>query len=400
MLICRWWDFLSDSRALYLDPFSGIAGDMLLGLMIDLGVDPEDLEETFTDLNLDHELRIKKSKKNGIMATDIEVGYNGGNEEISIKEVLDIVDRLDDPIKEQVKSIFQELAKAEAKIHGEDPEDIHFHEVGAVDAIIEIVGVIKSLKILNIDKVYCGEVSVGTGFVKTKHGKYPAPAPASAELLKNIPIKRISDVDTEIVTPTGTAILKEITDAFGDNGFRISKVGYGAGDRDLNIPNILRGFLIKEPREKNRIALIETNIDDMNNEFYGYLMDKLFENGALDVYFTPIQMKKNRPATEVSVMTPVQDKDRIINTLLKESSSIGVKVTYPERVEADRDIVSIDTDLGSVRVKIAKFDSDIVNIAPEYEDCKEIANRNDLSLKEVYQIVNNVARKKLGGYDD
>ncbi len=387
---------MSDLRGLYLDPFSGIAGDMLLGLMIDLGVEPKDLEETFTDLNLDHELGVKISKKNGITATDIEVGYNGDNEEISILEVLNIVDRLDDPIKEQVKKVFQRLAKAEANIHGKDPENIHFHEVGAVDAIIEIVGVIKSLEILNIDKVYCGEVSVGTGFVKTKHGKYPAPAPASAELLKNIPIKRINDVNTEIVTPTGTAILKEITDNFGDNGFRISRVGYGAGDRDLSIPNILRGFLIKKPREKNRIALIETNIDDMNNEFYGYLMEKLFDHGALDVYFTPIQMKKNRPATEVSVMASVQDKDQIINTLLSESSSIGVKVTYPERVEADRDIVELDTDLGSVKVKIAKFDSNIVNIAPEYEDCKEIAKKNDLSLKDVYQIVNNEASKELG----
>ncbi|NJE13155.1 nickel pincer cofactor biosynthesis protein LarC [Thermococcus sp. LS2] len=398
------------TRVLYLDPFSGIAGDMFLGMLVDLGLDVSKLKKELDRLNVEYELKVEKVNKRGISATSVKVlvPEKEHHEEhltfhhhhgMHLSDVYAILDRLDEPIQQKAKQMFEKLAEAESKIHGVPKEKLHFHEVGAIDAIIEIVGAIVGLKLLNVEKVYCGIVNVGTGFVEIEHGKYPIPAPATAELLRGIPIHIDPSIKSELVTPTGALILSELVDGFGSINLRVERVGYGAGDRDLEIPNVLRGylgFLVDDNMSRTkRVALIETNIDDMNPEFYGYVMEKLFENGALDVSYTPIYMKKNRPGVKISVICPIDKKDEIIGIIMKETTSIGVRVFYPEKIEAQREIIEVETGYGKARVKIAKYNSQIVNIAPEYESCKEIAERSGKPLKTIYNMVYEKAKESL-----
>jgi hypothetical protein len=395
---------------LYLDPFSGIAGDMFLGMLIDLGVNLSELRESFDKLNVEYDLKIEKVNKRGIRATKVKVivPNKKSHEEhltldhdhgMHLSEIYEILDRLDEPIREKAKRTFDMLAEAESKIHGISKEELHFHEVGAIDAIIEIVGAIVGVRLLDIDKVYCGIVNVGSGFVTMEHGKYPVPAPATAELLKGIPIYTDPSIKAELVTPTGAVILKELVDGFAPITFRIEKIGYGAGERDLELPNVLRGYLGSFPDLRNRDVLIETNIDDMNPEIYGYLMEKLFEKGAVDVYYTPIYMKKNRPGTKVSVLCPISQKDEIIATILKETTSIGVRVFYPEKIETQREVKEIETEYGKATVKIARYNSQIINIAPEYESCRELAEKTGKPLKVIYNVIYEKAKEFLNIQD-
>ena len=400
-------------RVLYLDPFSGIAGDMFLGMLIDLGVNPSELRKSLDKLNVEYDLKIEKVNKRGISATKVKVLVpkkesheehltSDHNHGMHLSEIYEILDGLDDPVREKAKRMFDMLAEAESKIHGIPKEKLHFHEVGAIDAIIEIVGAIVGVRLLDVNKIYCGIVNVGSGFVTMEHGKYPVPAPATAELLKGIPIHIDPSVKVELVTPTGAVILKELVNEFAPITFRIEKIGYGAGDRDLEIPNVLRGYLGSFPDSKysnNRNVLIETNIDDMNPEIYGYLMEKLFEKGAVDVYYTPIYMKKNRPSTKVSVLCPISKKDEIITTLLKETTSIGVRVFYPEKIEAQREVKEIKTEYGKAKVKIAKYNSQIINIAPEYESCRELAEKTGKPLKAIYNMIYEKVKESLNIQD-
>ncbi|MCD6130544.1 MAG: nickel pincer cofactor biosynthesis protein LarC [Candidatus Hydrothermae bacterium] len=385
-------------RVLYLDPFSGIAGDMFLGMLIDLGVNPSELRKSLDKLNVEYDLKIEKVNKRGIQATKVKVIVpdKKSHEEhltsdhdhgMHLSEIYEILDRLDEPIREKAKRMFDMLAEAESKIHGISKEKLHFHEVGAIDAIIEIVGAIVGIRLLDVDRVYCGIVNVGSGFVTMTHGKYPVPAPATAELLKGIPIHVDPNIKAELVTPTGAVILRGLVNEFRPITFRIERIGYGAGDRDLDIPNVLRGHLGSFPDLRNKNVLIEANIDDMNPEIYGYLIEKLFEKGAVDVYYTPIYMKKNRPGTKVSVLCPIDKKDEIINTLLKETTSIGVRVFYPEKIEIQREVKEIQTEYGKAEVKIAKYNSQIINIAPEYESCRKLAEKTGKPLKVIYNMV-------------
>ncbi len=381
---------------LYLDPFSGIAGDMFLGLLIDLGVNISDLRPTFDKLGLDYDLSVDKVNKSGIEATDFRVLFDdSGHNEVYFHEILDLLDDLEDPVSSRSKKIFRRLAEAEGKVHGLDLEDVHFHEVGAVDAIIEIVGAVKGLELLNVENVYSKRVKIGSGTVEMDHGEFPVPAPATAELIKEFPVSIDHGVSTELVTPTGAAILGELVTDFELEDISFEKVGYGAGDKDLDNPNVIRGFLLpRKGYDENRIALVETNIDDMNPEIYEYVFEKLMENGALDVSIKSLQMKKSRPGVELSVMCPLDKKDEIIEIILKETTSIGVRVSSPDRVEALREIKKIETDLGEAKVKISRFKDNIVNIAPEYDSCKKLAKENNESLKEVYRTVNYDAENK------
>ncbi|AJG41660.1 hypothetical protein TRQ7_09475 [Thermotoga sp. RQ7] len=384
-------------KILYLDPFSGIAGDMFLGLLVDLGVDPEELKKRLSKLGVEFELRIRKVNKKGITATKVDVVFPGKEHHEDhidhehhgrhLSEIMEILKRLDDPAKEKAAKMFETLAEAESKVHGLPKEKIHFHEVGAMDAVIEIAGAVVGLELLGVERVFCGAVNTGSGFVMTEHGRYPVPAPATAELLKGIPIYMDQKVRAELVTPTGAVILKELVDEFKTPILRIEKVGYGAGTRDLEIPNVLRGYLGFLEGKSERDILIETNVDDMNPQLFGYLMEKLFETGAKDVFYTPIYMKKNRPAVKVSVLCSEEKRDQILKVLFKESTSIGARILHLEKVEAPRKVITLETEYGKIPVKVAYFDSEVVNVSPEYETCKKIAQEKGVPLKEIYSAV-------------
>jgi len=318
---------------------------------------------------------------------------------MSVSEILEILDRLSEPTCSKAKAMFNALVEAEAEVHGSTVESVHLHEVGAVDAIVEIVGAVKGLELLGVSRVVSGIVNVGTGFANMAHGKYPVPAPATAELLKGVPqrVDSFSSIRKELVTPTGALILSQLVDEYSPISMTVEQVGYGAGKRDLEIPNVLRGFLgySASGDAVKRLALLESNIDDMNPELYGNLMDLLYRAGALDVFFTPVQMKKNRPGVRISVLAEVHVKDVIINTLMKESSTLGVRVSYPERFEAEREIINVQTDMGTARVKVAHFHGETVNVSPEYESCKLLSHQTGVPLKEVYTAALQAAREQL-----
>ncbi|RLG01935.1 nickel pincer cofactor biosynthesis protein LarC [Thermococci archaeon] len=392
---------------LFLDPFSGISGDMFLGLLIDLGLNTHKLKQHLDKLELEYELEVKKVNKNGIIATkaQFKIPKKEHHEDhlthhkhhgVHLAEIYKTLEKLDEPIMEKVRRMFNSIAEAESRIHGIPKEKLHFHEVGATDAILELATAAIGIQLLDIEKIYSNPVNVGSGFVTIKHGRYPVPAPATAEILRGVPIRFDPSIQAELVTPTGAAILKELVDEFAPISFTVEKVGYGAGEKDLEIPNVLRGFLGHSNDEKpKKIIVLETNIDNMNPEFYGYLMDKLFERGALDVGYMPIFMKKNRPGVRVSVVCPIEKKDEIIKTLLSETTSLGIRVYYPERIEAEREIKEIETEYGKAKVKIARYCSRIVNVAPEYESCRSIAERSGKPLKFIYNYIYQKAKEQL-----
>jgi len=430
-------------RVLYLDPFSGIAGDMFLGLLFDLGVDEEAMVAELERLGLRFDLAVSQVEKNGIAAIHTHVTVPSGDEDeehehahdhehehphehehshghehphghehahddeadqeahphghsMSPDEILAVLDKVSEPCRTKAKAMFNSLLEAEAQVHGTTVDSVHLHEVGAIDAIVEIVGAVKGLELLGIDHVVCGLVNVGTGFANMAHGKYPVPAPATAELLKGVPVRvdSFSDVRKELVTPTGALILGHLVDEFGPVSMTVETVGYGAGTRDMAVPNVLRGFVgySAAAEAPKRLVLLESNIDDMNPELYGNLMDRMYQQGALDVFFTAIQMKKNRPATRISVLGELHNKDVLVETLMRESTTLGVRVSYPERYEAEREVLDVETELGTARVKIARYAGDAVNVSPEYESCRMLSVSSGVPLKEVYGIVLEAAR--------
>jgi uncharacterized protein (TIGR00299 family) protein len=313
-------------------------------------------------------------------------------------EILAILDRLSEPTRSKAREMFDDLIEAEAQVHGTTASSVHLHEAGALDAIVEIVGAVKGLELLGVDGVVCGMVNTGTGFAKMAHGQYPVPAPATAELLKGIPILLDSFAETrkELVTPTGALILRHLVDDFAPISMTVDRVGYGAGKRDTAVPNVLRGFLGTSAvaEAPKRLVLLESNIDDMNPELYGNLMDVLYRSGAVDVVFTSVQMKKNRPGTRVSVLGPLHSKDTLIQAIMRESTTLGVRVTYPERYEAERQIVEVQTELGPARVKLASYGGEMVNISPEYESCRQLSAQSGVPLKQVYTMVLEAAQAR------
>jgi len=442
-------------RVLYLDPFSGIAGDMFLGLLLDLGVDEQKLVAAFEQLGVRFDFAVSHVNKAGIAAISTSVTLPGDEEDddhehehgdadahehehvheqmhdhellhehdhehphehdhdagvdheaaphghgMEPAEIEAILDRLDEPARTKTREMFASLLEAEAVVHGTTTDSVHLHEAGAIDAIVEIAGAVVGLQALGVDRVVCGMVNTGTGFAKMAHGLYPVPAPATAELLKGIPVRMDSFSETrkELVTPTGALILKHLVDEFAPISMTVERIGYGAGKRDLPTPNVLRGFLghSSSAEAAKRLLLLESNIDNMNPELYGHLMEVLYERGALDVFFTAVQMKKNRPATRVSVLGEVHHKEVLVETLMRESTTLGVRVTYPERYEAARRIVDVQTPLGAARAKVAYYAGDTVNVSPEYETCRRLASESGVPLKEVYSIVLQAAREQLG----
>lgn len=375
----------------YFDCFAGVSGDMILGAMIDAGLKKESLESELAKLKVkDFKIKARKVIKGNISATKVTVDIEQKYRPRKLKSIIQLIDRskLDNEVKVLSKRAFEELAKVEAKIHGQKKEEVHFHEVGALDSLVDTVGAFIGLKKIGVDVVYASQLHLGRGFIKCAHGTLPVPAPATAALLEGIPIYS-HGLDAELVTPTGAAILKSCAKSFGPMPrMRISAIGYGAGDKKLPIPNLLRLFLgetdVGAGYIQEDVVLLETNIDDMAPEIFSYVVEQLTRLGALDVYMTPICMKKNRIGTMLSVLTTQDELERTLATIFAETTTLGVRVRQLQRYKLAREIISVQTKYGKVKVKLARHSGKLKNIAPEYEDCKKISNKRGVPFKDVY----------------
>ncbi|MEQ8156092.1 MAG: nickel pincer cofactor biosynthesis protein LarC [Clostridiaceae bacterium] len=417
-------------KILYYDCFCGISGDMNLAALIDLGVPKEYLIEELSKLNLNsaYELKIESSAKLGITGTRVDVilkdklndkthvseltshghddshdNSNDGNHHDennhnhhghhhrNLKDIEEIINSsgLSDKVKKLALNMFMKVAEAEAKVHGKSLYEIHFHEVGAIDSIVDIAGAAICLDYLNVDKIIASPVQVGGGFVKCAHGLMPVPAPATAEILKNIPIST-GIVQFETTTPTGAAILAANVEEFTQKvDFSIEKVAYGIGHSDLEIPNVLRVYLgekenIQEVKEQ---YILETNIDDMNPELYGYVEEKLFEAGALDVFKTPVFMKKGRPGIKLSVLTNEKVEKDVLNVIFEETTSIGVRKYKVEKIMLDREFSKVKTEYGDITIKKSYYNGKLVKYKPEYEECRTIAKAKKIPINKVYKAI-------------
>lgn len=386
-------------RVAYFDCFSGVSGDMILGALIDAGLDLGELESELGKLKVSgYKIKADNVLRKGISGTKFSIDITEQNTERRLKDVIELIDQsdLDNDVKDLSKKIFEQLATIEAKIHHKNVEDVHFHEIGALDSIIDVIGSLIGIKKLGIEAVYSSKVHVGTGFVECRHGRLPIPAPATLELLRDIPIYS-TGIQAELVTPTGAVILKTLSKGFGVMPeMKVEKIGYGAGSRDLEIPNLLRIYISEasgEKYEEDEVILIETNIDDINPEFFDYVSESLLRKGALDVFMTPIFMKKNRLGTMLSVLTTLDKLDEILSTVFTETTTLGVRIHHLERKKLTKEIISVGTRFGDVKVKIGKIGGQIKNISPEYENCKEIAVKQGIPLKDVYDEAKEAARK-------
>ena len=415
-------------RAIYLDCFSGLSGNMLLGAFLAAGMPLETLEAELRRLPMAAEFRLKVSsvKKNGIAATYVDVELLGEGHEHehahehscehgeghdhahahehahrTMRDVRAILEHssLSAEVKETSLKIFGVLAQAEGKVHGVRPEDVHFHEVGAVDSIVDIVGTAICLDYLEIEKIFVSRVNTGSGTVHTQHGLMMVPAPATAELLRFFPTYH-EGAAKELTTPTGAAVLAALAE-FSDHvpaDLLTECIAYGAGTWDLELPNVVRLYIGEcKGGGKRDLSLIETNIDDMDAQLFGYVSERLFALGALDVWTTPIYMKKNRPAHTLSVLVAEDKKAQCLSLLFSETTSIGMRVLHvDERVEAVRHTALVDTPHGKVRCKVSAYGGKIVSLSPEYDDCREIAAREGIPLKRVRQEALDDLRERLG----
>jgi uncharacterized protein (TIGR00299 family) protein len=378
-------------KILYYDCFSGISGDMNLGAMIDLGIDKNFLISELNRLNLKGwELQVSRDQRHGINGTKVTVKQTRHEHEhrhLSDIEKIIMNSDLDQKTKDLSMKIFTKVAVAESKVHGVPVDKIHFHEVGAIDSIIDITGAAICFNALNVDEVHVSPVELGGGFVKCAHGKLPVPAPATAEIMAGIPSKR-GGVDFEATTPTGAAILATLGTKFNSTAvFRIEKTAYGVGQKDYpDVPNLLRVLIGEAEAEKtgHQAMLIQCNIDDMNPEFFEYLSEKLFRSGAADVYYSNIMMKKGRPGIIVNVICEQEAADQVRNVLFTESTTIGIR-TFPFNKDTlSRKFETITTTYGDVRIKRSYYQDREVSVKPEYDDCRRIADEKGIPLKEVY----------------
>lgn len=382
-------------RIAYFDCFAGASGDMILGALVDAGLSLEHLKQELSKLKLSHyQVLAQKSVKHGLAGTQIEIRVDQSYHQHHSRHLQDIQtiiaeSDLQESVKAQSQAIFKRLAQAEAKVHMTDIEKIHFHEVGAVDAILDVVGAVAGLAALGVKRVYCSPLHVGSGTVRCQHGTLPAPAPATAELIQGKPVYS-SGVVGELLTPTGAAILTTLSSAFGTMpAMIVEKTGYGAGKSDFSIPNLLRVFIGDESKigsyETEMVAVIETGIDDMNPQIYDYLMAKMLKMGALDVLLKPVQMKKNRPAILMTVICAVEAVGKFADIIMRETTTIGLRWRLENRIKAKRKILEVQTPYGIIRCKVAAATENIINVSPEYDDCKRAAADNNIPLKEVME---------------
>jgi len=382
----------------YFDCYSGISGDMILGALIDLGLKENYIKKELKKIKISrYELKIDKIKKNNITGTNLTVKIKEKQKKRGFKEIQKLIDEsnLEKDVKKISKQIFLKLATAESKIHNISIEKIHFHEVGAIDSIIDIIGAVIGFKKMQLSNIYCSHLPLGRGFIECSHGKIPVPAPATLEILKNIPVYS-TDIQHELVTPTGAAIITTFAKHFGPMPLmKINKIGYGAGKTNMEHPNFLRIILGEVPNNYNydTTTIIETNIDDMNPEIYGYLVEKLYENGALDVFFTHIQMKKNRPGVKLSVISSVENVNNLADIIFSETSTFGIRFYETKRIKLMFEKQKIKIKYGEINVKIGRLKNRIITISPEFEDCRNIADRYNLPLKNVYELAKRKIKK-------
>jgi uncharacterized protein (TIGR00299 family) protein len=433
-------------RIAYLECFSGISGDMFLGALVDAGVPATLLEETVAALDIGARLEISRADRSGISAVKVDVyaqgekdkprekhehnhhdhphehGHRHEHEPVELlehnfakgetatragapaphghehgrglKEIRWIIGKgkISGTAKTKAIAIFEELGKAEAKIHNQDIETIHFHEVGAVDAMVDIVCAAVGAEALGVDEIICSSLNVGGGTVKCAHGTFPVPAPATVELLKDAPVYS-SGIQAELVTPTGAAIVKTLCSRFAAfPAMKVEKSGYGAGTHDFpghaNVVRLTVGeadveFAAQVSQET--VTVLEANLDDLNPQVFGYVMDRLLEEGALDAFGVPVQMKKNRPGTLLTVLCRREDSSKLTQLLFTETTTLGVRRREEMRQALARKWVTVDTRWGKVRMKVASMNGTITNYAPEYEDCRRIAAENHVPLKTVMQ---------------
>ncbi len=413
----------------YFDCFSGISGDMTLGALVDVGVPPEILTDGLATLKLDAEfsLRFEKAVKHSITGTraivDVHPAHTDSHEKKAhshehghththdhshhhhehgpsrhLSDIFKLLDDsdLDTAARGTAKRVFDRLAEAEAKVHNTSKDNVHLHEVSGIDSIVDIVGSVIGLTHLEVDAVYASPLSLGRGFVRCAHGVMPVPVPGTMELLQGVPIHQ-TDIPKELVTPTGAALITTLSQGFGVMPqMRLDRIGYGAGTRDLEQrPNLLRLCLGEKTSdtasktthhhaETDSVDIIETNVDDMSPEITGYVTTQLFEHGALDVFLAPVYMKKSRPATQITVLCPTAHRDRLIELLLTETTTFGVRLSSADRIKLRRDFVRVETQWGTIQAKRGYLNGTLIKTVPEYEDCKRLAEQNNIPLRQVY----------------
>lgn len=397
-------------KALYFDCSSGISGNMTLGALTEIIGDQNYLINELKKLNVDgYKIEISKKLKNGITGTYVDVilehehyhdhehiheehehhHEHHHHEHRNLDDVNKIIDEssLNNDVKDLAKRIFLRVAKAESKVHNKPLEEVHFHEVGAIDSIVDIVGTAILIKKINPDKIISSVVNDGYGFIECAHGTMSVPVPATSEIFANSSVKfRQIDIDTELVTPTGAAIIAELAEDFTTlPAMTIEKIGWGTGYKDLKIPNILKVYYGEMQKQNENFVVMETNIDDCSGEILGYTSEKLFQNGALDVFYTPIFMKKNRPAYRLTVACKKEDIYKLQNIIFRETTTIGIRYRFESRTELGREIVEIDTKYGKLKAKKVTSNGEVY-IYPEYESMKELSEKNNIPLKELYKL--------------
>ncbi len=386
----------------YLDCFSGLSGDMFLGALLDAGLSLEDLRGALAGLAVGEiQLEVSRERRQSISGIRFRVQQPPGQAPArNLAAIRRLIEEsgLSQAVKETSLAIFEDLASVEGGIHHKPPEDIHFHEVGAVDSIIDIVGVVYGLERLGVRRLNISPLPLGSGFVDTAHGRLPVPAPATAALLRGVPVYD-AWLPFEMVTPTGAALAKHLADAFGPMPpMKLLEVGYGAGSRDLpDRPNLVRILLGQAPAEgrTDTVVVLEANIDDMSPECLGYLMERLFEGGALDVAYMPLLMKKSRPATQIQVIASPERRQDLLDMLFSESTTLGVRFHYSQRRTLERDTLEVDSPWGRLRVKRALKPDGTRIILPEYEACRALARARGRPLQEIFHWV--ISRNQVAG---
>lgn len=388
-------------RIAYFDCFAGASGDMILGALVDAGVRIEELNAEIGRLPLeDISIQAETVTKSGIGGTRITVvagdSHHHAHRHLQDLEAIVQGSGLNNATQEKCVTVFRKLAEAEARVHRTTVNAVHFHEVGAVDTIVDVVGTVVGLELLGVEVIHCSPMNVGGGMVRCAHGELPVPAPATAELIKGKPVYS-SAVNSELLTPTGAVLLTTLASEFGTlPPMTVESTGYGAGSHDLPFPNLLRLFIgesdqVTSGLENDSVMVLEANIDDMNPQLFDFVMEKLFAAGALDVFLTPVHMKKNRPAVLISVVCPIQKQSECTSILLRETTTIGVRWALSHRLKAQRIFKEVHTRYGTVRCKVASGLGGVLNVAPEYEDCKRLAQASRVPLKQVVEEARHLA---------
>jgi pyridinium-3,5-bisthiocarboxylic acid mononucleotide nickel chelatase len=398
------------ARTLYLDCFAGASGDMLAGAMLDCGLDFELLRSELLKLGVEgYQLSLNRVDRSGISAAKFDVqltddhhlhghhhkhkhahDHHSHSHHRALSEIKQIISssKLGEQVKGRAQTIFRRIGEAESKIHNIPIESVHFHEVGAIDSIVDIVGACVAFDALKIERIISSPLHVGSGTFQCAHGTYPVPGPATAELLKGVPIYS-KDVEGELVTPTGAAIISTLAESYGPMPLmKIEKIGYGAGTRDYpKFPNALRAVIGELEEDADRtpttVTVIEANIDDLNPQVFGYLMEKALAAGALDIFYTPAQMKKNRPGVLLTLLCSLEDRERMCDLIFRETTTLGVRYRNEQREILNREFVTVETEYGPIRVKVARAkDGRLMNISPEFEDCRAAAEKNGVGLRD------------------